>query len=90
MNNDSTTRPRPTARSTRQRPGEGFSTDNYAPRMVERPSTRVCEVCGASLEGRRRQTRFCCPTCCARASDARHNRTSHAATGKRPRRAREV
>ena len=86
-----TTEPRPAARSPRQPRGESFSPP-FAPSTARSTSDtpRVCEVCGASLEGRRRQTRFCCPTCCARASDARHNRTSHVATGKRPRRAREV
>lgn len=70
--------------------GEGFEPGSYALHMVERPSTRVCETCGASLDGRRRQTRYCSPTCCARAHDERTGRTSHVATGKRPRRAREV
>ena len=86
-----TTRPRPTARTARQPRGESFYARNTPPEWCNTPtSPRACAVCGASLEGRRSQTRYCCPTCCARASDERAGRTSHAATGKRPRRAREV
>ena len=85
-----TTEPRPAARSPRRARGNGFEPGNYGPRMVEQPSTRACATCGASLEGRRPQTRYCSPTCRAVACDERHGRTRHVNEGKRPRRAREV
>ena len=62
-----------TARSARRAPGNGLE-----PKTGHiRPAPRRCEACGASLEGRRRQTRYCSPTCRARAYDARTGRTSH-------------
>lgn len=79
------------ARSTRRARGEGFSPHNAAHSSRSTSDTpRRCAVCGASLDGRRRQTRYCTPTCCARASDARTGRTTHVATGKRPRRRRAL
>ena len=74
-----TVKPRPGTQAARRAPGNGVSPGNHAPRVVERPPTRVCATCGASLEGRRRQTVYCSPTCRARACDARKGRTSHAA-----------
>ena len=45
--------------------------------------TRACECCGRPFTSRKPWARFCCPTCRARASDARTGRTAHVATGKR-------
>jgi hypothetical protein len=66
------------ARTACRAPGNGFEAGNYAPRGVERPPARACAVCGASLEARRRQTRYCSPSCRARAFDRRTGRISHA------------
>ena len=79
MSNYTTTAPR----STRRAPGKTSEAENYAPRGVERPPARVCETCGASLEGRRPQTRYCSPTCCSKAWDAKHGRAKHVNEGKR-------
>lgn len=65
MNEYTTTAPR---RPRRAR-GNGF----YALNCPD----RYCETCGASLAGRRRQARFCCPTCRARAFDKRTGRQDH-------------
>lgn len=65
--------------TVRRARGNGFEPGKYAPRLVERPPTRVCATCGASLEGRRPQTRYCSPTCRARAHDAKTGRRGHLA-----------
>lgn len=66
-----------TQHTLKKGPGNGFE-----PRSsVLCAAPRVCATCGAPLVGRRRQTRFCCPTCRAADYDRRHNRTTHAAKG---------
>ncbi len=74
---------RATATTARRARGKTSEADNAPPRGVERPMARACACCGASLEGRRPQTRYCCPTCCSRAWDAAHGRAKHVNEGKR-------
>ena len=66
-----------TAQYTTKASGNGFEQ-----RIGDlRAAPRVCAYCGAPLVGRRRQTRYCNPTCRAADYDRRHNRTTHAAKG---------
>ena len=55
--------------------GNGFKASDDASTSCE---SRVCAVCGRSLAGRRRQTRFCSSSCRAAAYDQRRGRKSHA------------
>ena len=79
-----TTEPRPGPQARRRAPGKSCAGRNVPPTSCETlESPRRCQVCGASLEGRRPQTRYCSPTCCSRAWDAAHGRARHVNEGKR-------
>ena len=66
-----------TTNTPRRAPGNGFE-----PRKgVLCAAPRLCATCGAPLVGRRRQTRYCNPTCRGRAFDAKHHRKAHTAKG---------
>lgn len=81
---NSSTNPRPGAQHRRRAPGKTSEPRNPAPTCCETlESPRRCQVCGASLEGRRPQTRYCSPTCCSKAWDAKHGRARHVNEGKR-------
>ena len=72
------TEPRPSAQSTRHASGNGFYAPNDSPAAYETLNgPRQCEACGGPLDSRRRQCRYCSPTCRARAHDKRTGRTSH-------------
>lgn len=74
----------PTPTPARRAPGKTSETRNPAPTPCETlESPRRCQVCGASIEGRRPQTRYCSPTCCSKAWDAKHGRARHVNEGKR-------
>lgn len=78
-----TTESRPGPQARRRAPGKTSEAGNYAPRGVERPPARVCATCGADISQRRPQTRYCSPTCCSKAWDAKHGRAKHVNEGKR-------
>ncbi len=73
-----------TARSARRARGKTSEPRNTPPTCCETlDAPRACQVCGASLDGRRPQTRYCSPTCCSRAWDRAHGRARHVNEGKR-------
>jgi rubrerythrin len=70
-----TTTPRPGPQARRRAPGNAIATTGGGGTL---DFTLACEVCGAPFRPRKPWGRFCCPTCRARAHDAKTGRTSHA------------